>query len=150
MFATTNKKISIILLFLAIFYLALSFRLPPYAFVPVDSDVVPIGLGFLLIILSIVLYFSKDQEKEGDEERIPKSELPFILGIVGFIIAYIFFLEIIGFIVTTILFLFLCSLFLGYKRHVINGIVSITIPILIYLLFDSFLQVQLPQGILPF
>lgn len=150
MFGTTNKKVSIFLFLLGVFYLILSFRLPSYAYVPVDSDMVPIGLGFLLLILAGFLYFTKDQEKKEDEERIPRKELPIVLGVIGFIIVYIFLLEIIGFILVTVLFLFFCSMFLGYKKHVINGIVSLAVPILIYLLFDSFLQVQLPTGILPF
>lgn len=150
MFHTLNKKISIILVVLAIFYLVLSFRLPSYAYVPVDADIVPIGLGILLLILSAILYFAKDQVRKDNDDHIPRSELPVIFGVIGFIILYIFFLEIIGFIITTVLFLFFCSLFLGFKKHVVNAAVSLSIPILIYLLFDSFLQVQLPMGILPF
>lgn len=149
MFNTMNKKVSVFLILLAISYLTLSFRLPPYAYVPVDADVVPIGLGFILLILAGVLYFTKDQIK-GTDERIPKKELPVVLGVVGFILLYIFFLEIIGFILVTVLFLFFCSMFLGYKRHIVNAIISIAVPVLIYLLFDSFLQIQLPKGILPF
>jgi putative tricarboxylic transport membrane protein len=149
-FRTVNRKVSIFLLLLAIFYLVLSFRLPSYAYVPVDSDLVPIGLGFLLIGLATFLFFQKDQEKNENEEHIPKKELPVVLGVVGFILVYIFLLEIIGFIVVTVLFLFFCSMFLGYKRHVVNAMVSLAVPVLIYLLFDSFLKVQLPMGILPF
>ncbi|WP_139343338.1 tripartite tricarboxylate transporter TctB family protein [Virgibacillus siamensis] len=149
MFNTTNKKVSLFLMALAVFYLILSFSLPAYAYVPVDSDMVPIGIGFILLGLAAALFFTKDQESDTND-RIPKNELPIVLGVVGFIILYIFLLEIIGFILVTVLFLFFCSLFLGYKRHIINGIVSLTVPIFIYLLFDSFLQVQLPTGILPF
>ncbi|WLD94472.1 tripartite tricarboxylate transporter TctB family protein [Alkalihalobacillus sp. AL-G] len=150
MFHTVNRKVSIALLLLAIFYLVLSFKLPSYAYVPVDSDLVPIGLGFILIGLSVALFFQKDYEKEEHEERIPRKELPIVLGVVGFIIFYIFLLEIIGFILVTVLFLFFCSLFLGYRKHMINAAVSLAVPILIYILFDSFLKVQLPMGILPF
>ncbi|MFZ3578396.1 tripartite tricarboxylate transporter TctB family protein [Virgibacillus sp. DJP39] len=151
MFHTLNKKISIFLIILAIGYLVLSFQLPSYAYVPIDADLVPICLGVLLLVLSIILYFTKDQaKKENDDDHISKSELKIILAVIGFIILFIFFLEILGFIITTVLFLFFCSLFLGYKRHIINAIVSLSVPILIYLLFDSFLQVHLPTGILPF
>ncbi|WP_188455822.1 tripartite tricarboxylate transporter TctB family protein [Virgibacillus oceani] len=150
MFGTTNRKISICLIAVGIFYLILSFRLPAYAYVPIDSDMIPIGLGFLLLILAVFLFFTNDQKTNDNDERIPKKELPIVLGVVGFIVCYIFFLEILGFILVTVLFLFFCSMFLGYKKHVVNGIVSLAVPILIYLLFDSFLQVQLPTGILPF
>lgn len=150
MFNTTNKKVSIFLILLGIIYLILSFRLPKYAYVPVDSDLVPICLGVLLLILAGILYFTKDQEKKEDDERIPKKELPIVLGVIGLIVIYISLLEIIGFVLVSVLFLFFCSMFLGYKRYVINGIVSLVIPTFVYLLFDSFLQIQLPSGILPF
>ncbi|MBT2218461.1 tripartite tricarboxylate transporter TctB family protein [Virgibacillus dakarensis] len=149
MFQTMNKKVSIILILIAIFYLVLSFRLPAYAYVPIDSDIVPIGLGVILLLLSGILYFIKDQEQQENKEHIPKSELPVILGVICFIILYIALLEVIGFIIMTVLFLFLCSWFLGYKKHTVNAIVSIILPTLIFLLFDKLLQIQLPMGILP-
>ncbi|MDY0404363.1 tripartite tricarboxylate transporter TctB family protein [Virgibacillus sp. 179-BFC.A HS] len=150
MFRTKNKKVSIALILIAIVYLILSFQLPSYAYVPVDSDLVPIGLGVILLLLSAMLFFTKDQEQKENEEHIPKKDLPIVLGVICFTILYIALLEIIGFIMTTMLFLFLCSLFLGYRKHVVNAAVSIVIPILIYLLFNDFLQVSLPTGILPF
>jgi putative tricarboxylic transport membrane protein len=52
--------------------------------------------------------------------------------------------------VTTAIFIFGCSWFLGYKKHVVNVLVSILFPLVMYLLFTSFLQINLPQGILPF
>lgn len=150
MFQTMNKKVSLALMIIAIVYLIFSFQLPAYAYVPIDSDIVPIGLGIILVLLSVMLFFTKDQKQEGNGERIPRKELPVVLGVIAFTVLYIALLEIIGFIVTTMLFLFLCSLFLGYKKHVVNAIVSLIFPILIYFLFTDFLQVSLPTGILPF
>ncbi|MEN1969578.1 tripartite tricarboxylate transporter TctB family protein [Lentibacillus sp. N15] len=150
MFQTTNKKVSIVLILIAIVYLVLSFRLPAYAYVPVDSDIVPIGLGVILLFLSGMLYFIKDQEKEEASDHITKRDLPAVLGVICFTIVYIALLEVIGFLIMTVLFLFLCSLFLGYRKHWVNAIISLILPILIYLLFVEFLQVQLPTGILSF
>ncbi|PTX61292.1 putative tricarboxylic transport membrane protein [Melghirimyces profundicolus] len=148
---TTNQKIALFLIVLSIVYLILSFRLPPFAYVPVDSDVVPISLGFLLLFLSVLLFFKKDREsEEGQSNRaIPKQEILILVAVLLFILLYIFLLERVGFILVTTCFIFVCSWFLGYKKWVINAVVSVLTPILIYYLFTSFLQIELPQGVLP-
>ncbi|MCM3570378.1 tripartite tricarboxylate transporter TctB family protein [Neobacillus mesonae] len=148
MLNTTNKKTAVVLFFVSIIYLIASFKLPSYAYVPIDSNVIPIGLGVILLILSIALFFIKD-EKTGEKVKLPKEDLIAILVVVGFILIYIFLLEIIGFILITALFIFFCSWFLGFKKYITNAIVSIVLPFAIYYLFEA-LQIQLPQGILPF
>jgi len=132
---------------ISIIYLILSFQLPSFAYVPVDSDVVPIALGFILLVLSIALFFIKDT---GKMPKILKEDLVVMLVILGFILFYIIFLEILGFIIVTALFLFFCSWYLGYKHFLSNGIVAVALPLAIYFLFTSFLQIQLPSGVLPF
>src|SRR5690625_1652503 len=110
----------------------MSFKLPTYSLVPVDADVVPIFLGCLLIFLSIILFFMKDQEVELSEEALAeKSEHPktdetqkwflntdtktlLLFGVL--ILIYIMLLEILGFLVITAIFIFISTLFLGYKR----------------------------------
>lgn len=149
MLKTNNQKIALGLIIISIIYLIFSFRLPKYAYVPVDSDLVPIILGFILLGLSISLFFVKEDKKD-KISLPPKKEILMILAVLGFILIYIIFLELLGFILVTMLFLFCCSWFLGYKKFITNALVSIIMPVFIYVLFDSFLQIQLPQGILPF
>ncbi|WP_047984208.1 tripartite tricarboxylate transporter TctB family protein [Ornithinibacillus californiensis] len=152
MFKTLNQRISIVLLVLAIVYLILAFQLPSFAYTNIDADVVPKGLGFLLVALSIGLFFAKDSETEEQRARrnIPQKDIGALLAVFAFVFLYIFFLELLGFVVTTAIFIFGCSWFLGYKKHVVNALVSVLFPLVMYLLFTSFLQINLPQGILPF
>jgi putative tricarboxylic transport membrane protein len=152
MFKTLNQRISIVLLVLAIVYLILAFQLPSFAYTNIDADVVPKGLGFLLVALSIGLFFAKDSETEEQKARrnIPKKDIGALLAVFAFVFLYIFFLELLGFVVTTAIFIFGCSWFLGYKKHVVSALVSVLFPLVMYLLFTSFLQINLPQGILPF
>ncbi|MFS0674041.1 tripartite tricarboxylate transporter TctB family protein [Ornithinibacillus sp. 179-J 7C1 HS] len=152
MFKTLNQRISLVLLVLAIVYLILSFQLPSFAYSNVDADVVPKGLGFLLVALAIGLFFAKDSETEEQKARrnIPKKDIGILLAVFAFVFLYIFFLEILGFVVTTTLFVFGCSWFLGYKKHITNALVAVLFPLFMYLLFANFLQINLPQGILPF
>jgi putative tricarboxylic transport membrane protein len=147
MLNTKNKKVSLVLMVVSIIYLILSFRLPSYAYVPIDSDVIPIALGLILLLLSIALFFIKDT---GEKVKIPMNDLIPILIVLGFILFYILFLELLGFIIVTALFIFFCSWYLGYKKFISNSLVSIVLPVAIYFLFVSFLQIQLPSGVLPF
>lgn len=147
-----NNWVSLILLVIAAVYLILSYQLPAYAYTEVDADVIPKALGWLLVFLAILLFFSKDNETEEQRQRrnIPKKETGMLLGIGGLIFIYISLLEIVGFIVISTLFIFLCSLFLGYKSHIVNGVVSIAFSGFIYIIFNTLLQISLPSGILPF
>ena len=67
MFKSANKKIAVFLAISAFSYIIASIRLPAYPYVPVDSDAVPISLGFILLILSILLFFVKDNHQKGQK-----------------------------------------------------------------------------------
>ncbi|WP_338112889.1 tripartite tricarboxylate transporter TctB family protein [Oceanobacillus oncorhynchi] len=146
-----NSRVSLVLLVIAIVYLIFSYQLPSYAYTEVDADVIPKVLGWLLVFLAILLFFSKDNETEAQRQKrnIPKKEIGMLLGVGALIFIYIFLLEILGFILVSALFIFFCSLFLGYRSHIVNGIVSIAFSAFIYFVFTSLLQISLPSGILP-
>ncbi|MEF3328998.1 tripartite tricarboxylate transporter TctB family protein [Oceanobacillus oncorhynchi] len=151
MLKSINSRVSLVLLVIAIVYLIFSYQLPSYAYTEVDADVIPKALGWLLVFLAILLFFSKDNETEAQRQKrnIPKKEIGILLGVGALIFIYIFLLEILGFILVSALFIFFCSLFLGYRSHIVNGIVSIAFSAFIYFVFTSLLQISLPSGILP-
>lgn len=152
MFKTMNQWISIILFLFATGYLILTYQLPSYAYTEVDADMVPTALGFLLIFLSILLFFSKDSETKEQKARrnIPKKDIAVLVTVGAFIFIYIMLLEFLGFVIITGLFIFFCSWFLGYKKHMTNIVVSILFPIFLYTVFSLLLDINLPKGILPF
>jgi putative tricarboxylic transport membrane protein len=152
MIKTLNQRISLVLILISVIYLVLAYQLPAYPYTPVDSDVVPKGLGWLLIVLAVCLFFSKDSETAEQKARrdIPKKELVMVVAVFAFIFVYIMLLELIGFIAMTALFIFFCSWFLGYKKYIANLIVSILFPVFMYFVFTGFLKISLPKGILPF
>ncbi|APC49220.1 tripartite tricarboxylate transporter TctB family protein [Virgibacillus halodenitrificans] len=152
MLNTLNKRVSCVLLLLAIGYLVLAYQLPTYPYTPVDADVIPKGLGFLLVGLAICLYFAKDSETQEQKARrnIPRKDIGALLAVFAFVFLYITLLEILGFVVTTAIFIFFCSLFLGYRKHITNLIVAILFPLFMYITFTQFLKISLPPGILPF
>ncbi|ERN51292.1 tripartite tricarboxylate transporter TctB family protein [Alkalihalophilus marmarensis] len=145
---TLNKYIGIVLFVVSIAYITGGLLLPEYPHVPIDSNFLPLILGFLLLFLSIVLFFSKDPQNI--TLFVKKQDLMMLLGVALLIILYIFFLEILGFLIVTSLFLFTCSFLLGYRKHLTNAVVALFFPITIYYTFTQLLMISLPTGILPF
>lgn len=151
MLTTMNRRIGLLLFVIASVYLYLSFQLPNYPYAPVDADVIPKGLGILMLILSVALFFSRaiETEMEKAKRNIPKKELLVLLAVFAMIFLYILLFEIIGFIVMTAVFIFFCSWFLGYEKWKTNIIVSILFPLGMYIIFVFALGISLPSGILP-
>ncbi|XOQ15176.1 MAG: Tripartite tricarboxylate transporter TctB family protein [Shouchella clausii] len=149
---TVNRGISIVLIGIAVVYLVMAFQLPEYAFVPVDSDLVPKLLGASLLVLGICFFFAKDPDTEEQKQKrtIPKKEVWMLLTVMGLILVYITVLEVIGFVIMTTLFIFVCSRLLGYQKWLVNAITSIVFSIGVYWLFNYGLAIRLPAGILPF
>ena len=151
MLKAITRKVSLILGVLAIFYLILSYQLPSYPYAQIDADAIPKMLGFLLLFLAVLLFFSKQEETEAERQKrtIPKADVLMLLSVCGFILAYIILLEIVGFVIMTMTFVYFCSWYLGYKNHKVNGITSVVFSLSIYLLFTRLLLISLPAGILP-
>ena len=106
----------------------------------------------LLLILSLILFFSSDRESEDKEQKrtVSKQQAGKLFGVFLFLLLYVALLERVGFIAVSTLFLFTCTRFLGYRRNIVNGIVSIVVPSVLYTLFRYGLGIHLPQGIAPF
>ncbi|MGF3104942.1 tripartite tricarboxylate transporter TctB family protein [Rossellomorea sp. DUT-2] len=147
-----DRIISIILLVFAGIYLALSFQLPAFPYAIIDSDVLPKGLGFLLIILAVVLFFQAKDDTEEDRKRryVKKEDVIILLSVLGALLVYIFLLEPIGFLLSTILFLLVIPFVLGFKKKLTTVLVAFLFSGIMYYSFNYLLNITLPQGILPF
>ncbi|MBM7648189.1 putative tricarboxylic transport membrane protein [Bacillus ectoiniformans] len=152
MLTRINQKIAVILAIVAGGYLLLSYNIPKYPNALIDADVIPKMLGFLLLFFAILLFINKKEETEAEKQKrkMTKSNLFLLVVVLIFILIYISLLEILGFLIMTTLFIFCCSLFLGYRKHIANGIVSIVFSLAIYVLFNYLLSINLPAGIIPF
>ncbi|CAM4073609.1 tripartite tricarboxylate transporter TctB family protein [Mesobacillus thioparans] len=152
MLTRINQKIAVGLALISAFYLVLSYNLPKYPNAIIDADMVPKGLGFLLLFFAFLLFLDKKEETEAEKQKrtITRGNVLILLAVLVFILIYIFLLEIMGFLIMTALFIFGCSLFLGYKKHVTNAIVSVLFSFIIYGLFNYLLKINLPAGIIPF
>ena len=151
MVKTMNQRIGLVLFILAAVYLFMSYQLPSYPYTTVDADVIPIGLGWLLLVLSAFLYFSRVIETDAEKKKraIPKKEILVLVSVFGMIFGYILLFELIGFVIMTAIFIFFCSWFLGYDKWKSNLAVSILFPVVLYGIFVFALGIVLPKGILP-
>ena len=154
-----NQLIAIVLFLFSLFYLIFAFQIPQYALPrPVDSDLFPKLLGLLMFLLSIALYFERDESKvkdESEEEETSndafwsKPETQIVVTALS-IAMFIFLLERAGFVLTTFMFIFGLTWFYGYKRFLNITIVAVSISLGFYFLLTRGLGVYLPPGILPF
>ncbi|KMK78011.1 tripartite tricarboxylate transporter TctB family protein [Alkalihalobacillus pseudalcaliphilus] len=147
-----NKGLSLALFVIASIYLIMAFQLPEYIFVPVDADLVPKLLGFSLLVLSIIFFFSKDVDTEEQKQKrvIPKKDALMLLGVLGMILIYITVLEVVGFVIMTGFFIVACSRFLGYTNWKVLLITAVIFSVGAYSMFNYGLSIRLPSGILPF
>ncbi|MEK4564020.1 tripartite tricarboxylate transporter TctB family protein [Alkalihalobacillus sp. FSL R5-0424] len=152
MLKTVNQRLAVLFAGIALTMIYLSFQLPEYAFVPVDSDMMPKLLGVTLLLLSIIFYFSKDTDTSEQKARrsIPKKDVFMLLSILFIVLVYITLLETLGFIPMTIIFIILCTRLLGFKRWFVTICTSLAFSLGVYYLFNELLSIRLPSGIIPF
>ncbi|MFE3457001.1 tripartite tricarboxylate transporter TctB family protein [Nocardiopsis aegyptia] len=152
----------------AIGYLVLAFQMPDYTAVevPVQPSTLPRWLGVALLVLGVLLFFQRkpeeavaesggetaDEPQEGGEPRLGRLDDPRLeIGLfVGALIAYIAVFELLGFILSTALYLGSMTWYLGYRRHLVNAVVALTLPFAFYAGMTWGLDVTLPSGPLPF
>lgn len=162
-----DQKFAIGLFIFSSLYLFHAYQIPSYPFpVPIDSDVFPTLLGTLLFILSLLLFWQGKRTKQADSvqteetaqpitETINKEEKTFwarprtqFWVILVAMMLYAGLIEILGFVVVTMVFLFGVSRYLGYRRHLINGMVAIIFSLGMFYIFTQGLQMNLPKGVL--
>ncbi|RNL84625.1 tripartite tricarboxylate transporter TctB family protein [Halostreptopolyspora alba] len=73
-----------------------------------------------------------------------------LLAFVGSVAGYILLLVPLGFLVTTTLYVFGSAAYLGYRRHLVNALLSVGVAALLYFGMSEGLNVTLPQGPFPF
>lgn len=115
------------------------------------SGFMPFLAGILMCIFSAVTfgqaYFNQDRKSEKLWGNIQLQKLIFVaLGL----LIYTFFLDVVGFLICTFLLIFFFIRFVGSENWFKSIIGAILTSIFCYLLFDKWLQANLPRGILGF
>ncbi|WP_203337761.1 tripartite tricarboxylate transporter TctB family protein [Nocardioides limicola] len=171
-FVVSNRVLAVVIAAFSVGYLVLVSGLPDFVSVnvPVQPATVPRWLGVGLLLLAVVLFFTTDAESEAEAPAEAPAEVPGskptdqaspLLGRTGrpwaevaiFLIAiaaYVALFEPLGFVLATAGFLAGMVWYLGYHRHWVTGVVSVSVPLVLYLIMTVGLDVVLPAGPLPF
>jgi putative tricarboxylic transport membrane protein len=109
----------------------------------VGPDIFPIGLGILLIILSIRLLF-ETCKYVGEAEKGDKPDYKRFLLILGAAILYVILLEPLGYVITTFLFLLFSFRVMEKGGWLKMVIIAAAFSFGVYFLFVKLLQGSLP------
>ncbi|MFZ5633544.1 MAG: tripartite tricarboxylate transporter TctB family protein [Bacillota bacterium] len=111
----------------------------------------PAWLSVAWLALALVWFVETYRKKE---DKVPfyssSVEMKRLTTILLIFLVYVILLGVIGFLPATLLFLF-TVLYLFEKRPLVGSIInSVIISVGLFLLFDTFLKVDLPKGLLNF
>lgn len=104
-------------------------------------DFFPKIIAIILIILSALLFFSKDKIKQQNHN------IKYTLIIIIAFAIYVFVIGKLGYLVSTILFSFIVISILKKNSIILKIVYSLIFPIGLYLLFTYVFKVSLPTGI---
>ncbi len=147
-------------LFFGIFILLVSFTIGKTRLAGVGPDYLPKAVAVYIIGLSVIhlvsILVNKLIRKAETPEETKKSggaeiELKTLLLTIFLLIAYVFLLRPVGFIVMSAIFLFGQMYILapaGHRNLLLFIILSVVIPVSVYVLFVNFFNLLLPAGIL--
>ncbi|GAB7388622.1 hypothetical protein BSNK01_24600 [Bacillaceae bacterium] len=139
---------------------------------PVVTDGKP-GAGFFPLSIGVAMMFfsavncwkdlkerkraKSSREGRGNSEREGKSEhggekkyVKDMVFVLVLIVLFIFFLKILGALLSMILFIFAALCFFDRRRVWQNVLLSVLVPLAIFLLLDVWLNAGLPKGFLGF
>jgi putative tricarboxylic transport membrane protein len=120
-----------------------SLRVPGPGFI-VFWTATAMGVMSMVVILRT---WSKGEEGKTGPVGFGKRKLLKIGPVVLFLFLYAFFMETLGFIPVTLLLFILLLGWVEKKNWRLVGIVSVLVTAIAYLIFDIWLQAQLPEGL---
>ena len=151
---SANRLIALVTGILSLAYLYGAYQIPVFPIPrPVDSDAFPKLLGFLMLGLSVWLFFEREAqapatEDDGDTRSAWVRWQPVVVTSVA-VAVYAGLLGWLGFVLASFLLTAGLTWYYGFRRHVINAVVALTVPLGLYLVMTRFMNIHLPAGLLP-
>jgi putative tricarboxylic transport membrane protein len=121
-----------------------SLRVPGPGFI-VFWAAIAIGIMAIAVVLRT---WSRGNEGKAESLIFGKRNLPKIGLVVLFLFLYAFFMETLGFVPVTLLLFILLLGWIERKNWRLVGVISVLVTTIAYLIFDVWLQAQLPLGLL--
>ncbi len=129
----------------------LSSKFPFGSFANPGAGFLPLLVGMLMFLLSLILFIQCFlKREEGGKTLWTKGATARVLLILASLIVYGLLLESLGFILMTFLLMGFLLLAIGSQRIVLAFFLSLFSSIGCYAVFQLWLEVQLPKGILGF
>ena len=105
------------------------------------------GLSVLLATLFLISCLRGKDVKEGDDPiNFAGTGRAAVMGII--LAGYILLNYLTGFYISTVVFLPIGMLYLGQRNWKIIAIISVALPLIVYLFFDLLLGMMMPAGVL--
>ena len=150
-----DRMSGLILLALGIFIFSKSFEYPFGTIKLPGAAVFPLLASSLLIIISGSIVISSFLKSKGGPSpavlfSYSKEDLGRVILGIGSLVAYRYLLPSIGFAPSTFLFLFILIKWLGRYSWKISILFSLFTAVVCYYLFQIFLKIPMPRGILGF
>jgi len=127
-----------------------SLRMPVGTFRTAGSGLFPLGLGILLMGLSLILFIKSWVPSKSMEEKKPKHEVSRsakqVILFLGAIVLATFLFDRLGYPLMSFLLLIALLRTLGVKRWAYNLSLSLLTATGAYILFVLWLQIPLPKG----
>jgi len=153
---SANRLLALVAGVLSLAYLYGAFQIPEFPIPrPVDSDAFPKLLGVLMLGLSVWLFFEKDGTGPigaGDDKDTRDAWTrwqPVVITAVA-VAVYAGLLVWLGFVLASFLLTAGMTWLYGYRRHSINAVVALAVPLGLYLIMTRLMNIHLPAGLLPF
>jgi len=125
-----------------------SFNEPGAGFVAFASGVSLVAIGMIMTLSKTFSKLSSDTSHSANRPffKLPKFPLVYTVGI---LVGYGLVLNLLGYLITTFLLMFALFYGRGTHRFFPGVLASLLTVVSTYLIFDTWLRVQLPRGILP-
>lgn len=113
----------------------------------VNPGTFPDLVGYLLIFLSLLLIYQSPRTSLMVSRSQDKRFSWTILIFIGFIFVFYFISLLIGMLPASMIIIFVLMRIYGYKKMWVSIIISLLLPILLFIFFEKVAQVQVPRGI---
>ncbi|WP_286974565.1 tripartite tricarboxylate transporter TctB family protein [Acetomicrobium sp. UBA5826] len=133
---------------LFIYLISIIFLISAFQLKDVGSRVVPIAISIFSIILATIFFLKTrmDQRRRTEEKfDFSGTKTAVKMGIV--MLLYVLFTEGVGFYIATPIFLAISMIMLGQKNKKTVFLISILIPLVVWVFFDYMLNLRVPEGI---
>ncbi len=158
---SANQILAIILAVFAVGYLVMAFQIRSFPLPrPIDSDMFPKVLGLLLLGLSVLLFVEKEKVSE-EPERSDATEQSAqarsllrhrwaeVAVTAAAVALYALLLRPLGFLLASAALVAGLTWYYGYRNHLVNLVVAVVIPLILFLVLTRGLGIHLPRGVIP-